>query len=134
MPPRRRPLRVSETGARSTKNTPWSKSARWRWPNSIAARVLPTPPVPVSVTTLPSRNCSAIVVQQALAADERRRDARQVRAVPEDTAWLGEVVLQIGMVHLEERYSTDVAEPMRAERTNLHAIGQKLAPYRGQLR
>ena len=45
---------VSETGARSTKNTPWSKSARWRWPNSIAARVLPTPPVPVSVTTLPT--------------------------------------------------------------------------------
>ena len=33
-------------------------------------------------------------------------------------------MLQIRMVHLKERYSTDVAETMRAQRTNLHTIGQ----------
>ena len=33
-------------------------------------------------------------------------------------------MLQIGMVHLEQRDGADVAEAMRAQRTNLHTVGQ----------
>ena len=63
-------------------------------------------------------------LQQRFATDERRRVARQVRAVPEGAARLREVVLQIGVVHLEERDGTDVAESMGAECSNLHAVGE----------
>ncbi len=40
----------SLTRASSTKQTPAAKPARTAWATSSARRVLPTPPVPVSVT------------------------------------------------------------------------------------
>ena len=64
------------------------------------------------------------LLQQPLATDERRGVARQVRAMPDDTARPGEVVLQIGMMHLEQSYGADVAETMRAQRTKLDTVGQ----------
>ena len=63
-------------------------------------------------------------LQQPLTADERRPAGAAGSCDTEHTARLGEVVLQIGMVHLEQRYGADIAEPMCAQRANLDAVGQ----------
>ena len=49
---------------------------------------------------------------------------RQVRAIPDDTARLRKLVLQIGMVHLEQLDGADVAKAMCAQRTDLDTVGQ----------
>ena len=89
MPTRRRPLPVSETGARSTKNTPWSKLGE------VAVAELDRRPRLADTTGARQRDDAAEpkllgdLLQQPLAADERRRVARQVRAAADDRPRLG---------------------------------------------
>ena len=64
------------------------------------------------------------LLQQPIATDERRCIVRQVRAIPDDTARLRKLVLQIGMVHLEQLDGADVAKAMCAQRTDLHTVRQ----------
>ena len=88
------------------------------------SRVLPTPPVPVSVTKLPTRNCSAISSSNPSPPMNTVLLRGRLVRYPSDAPWRWKVVLQIWMVYLEQGNSTKITESMCAQRANLDAIGQ----------
>ena len=70
---------TSPSGARSTKYGPNSYRPAVRAASSTARRVLPIPPVPVSVTSRLSAHSAIERGELALAADDRAQRGRQVR-------------------------------------------------------
>jgi hypothetical protein len=61
--------------------------------------------------------------QQPIPTDERRSDTGHIRAMSDRTARRWEVVLQIGVLDLEESDGPDIAKPMRAERAHFDTVG-----------
>jgi hypothetical protein len=61
--------------------------------------------------------------QQPIPTDERRSDTRQIRAISDRTARRWEVVLQIGVLDLEQNDGPDIAKAVRPKRAHFDTVG-----------